>query len=45
MLQTTEEGLHPSLLDEQALVMIADEVLGGWGLLKKRRQELVAVNV
>jgi hypothetical protein len=24
-----------SCLDEQALVMIADEVLGGWGLLKK----------
>jgi hypothetical protein len=24
-----------SWLDEQALVMIADEVLGGWGLLKE----------
>jgi len=30
---------------EQALVMIADEVLGGWGLLKEWRQELVAANV
>ena len=29
-----------SWLDEQALVMIADEVLGGWGLLKEWRQEL-----
>jgi hypothetical protein len=28
-----------SWLDEQALVMIADEVLGGWGLLKEWRQE------
>jgi len=34
-----------SWLDEQALVMIADEVLGGWGLLKEWRQELVAVHV
>ncbi len=34
-----------SWLDEQALVMIADEVLGGWGLLKEWRQELVAANV
>ena len=25
--------------------MIADEVLGGWGLLKERRQELVAAKV
>jgi hypothetical protein len=25
--------------------MIADEVLGGWGLLKEWRQELVAANV
>jgi hypothetical protein len=24
-----------SWLDEQALVMIANEVLGGWGLLKE----------
>ena len=28
-----------SWLDEQPLVMIADEVLGGWGLLKEWRQE------
>ena len=28
-----------SWLDEQALVMIADEVLGGWDLLKEWRQE------
>ena len=34
-----------SWLDEQALVMIVDEVLGGWGLLKEWRQELVAANV
>jgi len=34
-----------SWLDEQALVMIANEVLGGWGLLKEWRQELVAGNV
>ena len=34
-----------SWLDEQALVMIADEVLGGWGLLKEWRQELVAAKV
>ena len=27
-----------SRLDEQALVMIADEVLGGWGLLREWRQ-------
>ena len=33
-----------SWLDEQ-LVMIADEVLGGWGLLKEWRQELVAARV
>jgi hypothetical protein len=26
-------------------VMIADEVLGGWGLLKEWRQELVVANV
>jgi len=26
-------------------VMIADEVLGGWGLLKEWRQELVAAKV
>ena len=32
-------------LDEQALVVIADEVLGGWGLLKEWRQELVAAKV
>ena len=25
-------------LDEQTLVMIADEVLGGWGLLREWRQ-------
>ena len=29
-----------SWLDEQALVIIADEVLSGWGLLKEWRQEL-----
>ena len=34
-----------SCLDEQALVMIADQVLGGWGLLKEWRQELVAAKV
>ena len=34
-----------SWLDEQALVMIADEVLGGWGLLKEWRQELAAAKV
>jgi len=34
-----------SALDEQALVMIADEVLGGWGLLKEWRQELVAADL
>ena len=34
-----------SWLDEQALVMIADEVLGGCVLLKEWRQELVAANV
>ena len=34
-----------SWLDEQALVMIADEVLGGWGLLKEWRQELVAADL
>ena len=46
-------GMHARLgaasgvlwLDEQALVMIADEVLGGWGLLKEWRQELVAAHV
>ena len=31
-----------SWLDEQTLVMIADEVHGGWGLLKEWRQELAA---
>ena len=31
-----------SWLDEQALEIIADEVLGGWGLLKEWRQELVS---
>jgi hypothetical protein len=31
-----------SWLDEQALVMIAVELLGGWGLLKEWRQGLVA---
>jgi hypothetical protein len=30
-----------SWLHEQALVMIANEVLGGWGLVKEWRQELV----
>jgi len=34
-----------SWLDEQVLDMIADEVLGGWGLLKEWRQELVASKV
>ncbi len=34
-----------SWLDEQALVMIADEVLGWWGLLKEWQQELVAAKV
>ena len=34
-----------SWLDEQALVMIADEVHGGWGLLKEWRQELAAAQV
>jgi hypothetical protein len=34
-----------SWLDEQALVIIADEVLVGWGLLKEWRQELVAARV
>ena len=34
-----------SWLDEQTLVMIADEVLGGCVLLKEWRQELVAANV
>jgi hypothetical protein len=34
-----------SWLDEQTLVMIVDEVLGGWGLLKEWRQELVAAKV
>jgi hypothetical protein len=46
-------GMHSQLgaasgvswLDEQELVMIADEVLGGWGLLKEWRQELVAAHV
>ena len=46
-------GMHSRLgaatgvkwLDEQALVMIADEVLGGWGLLKEWRQELVAAHL
>ena len=28
-----------SRLDEQTLVMIADEVLGGWGLLREWRQQ------
>jgi hypothetical protein len=32
----------PAWLDEQALVMIADEVLGGWGLLKEWRHESVS---
>ena len=39
-------GMHARLgaasgvarLDEQTLVMIADEVLGGWGLLREWRQ-------
>ena len=34
-----------SWLDKQALVMIADEVLDRWGLLKEWRQELVAAKV
>jgi|LauGreDrversion4_2_1035121.scaffolds.fasta_scaffold627368_1 hypothetical protein len=34
-----------SWLGEQALVMIADEVLGEWGMLKEWRQELVAAKV
>jgi hypothetical protein len=34
-----------SWLDEQALVMIADERLGGWGLLKEWVQELVPAKV
>jgi len=34
-----------SWLDEQALEIIADEVLGGWGLLKEWRQELVSPDV
>ena len=34
-----------SWLDEQALVMIANEILGGWGLLKEWRQELAAAKV
>ena len=32
-----------SRLDEQTLVLIADEVLGGWGLLREWRQEGQAV--
>ena len=46
-------GMHSRLgaawgvnkLDDQALEMIVDEVLGGLGLLKDWRQELVAANV
>jgi hypothetical protein len=34
-----------SWLDEQALVMIAHEVLGGFVLLKEGRQELVPAKV
>jgi hypothetical protein len=34
-----------SWLNEQALVMIVDEVLGGWDQLKEWRQELVPANV
>jgi hypothetical protein len=34
-----------SWLDKQVLVMIADEVLERWGLLKEWRQELVAAKV
>jgi hypothetical protein len=34
-----------SWLDEQALVMIADEVLGGWGLQKEWVQEFVPAKV
>ncbi len=34
-----------SCLDVQVLVMIADEVLGGWSLLKEWRQELVPAKV
>jgi len=50
---TFASGMHSRLgaasgvswLDEQALVRIADEVLGVWGLLKEWRQELVAAKV
>ena len=46
-------GMHAQLgaasgvswLGDQALVMIVDEFLGGWGLLKEWRQELVAAKV
>jgi hypothetical protein len=38
-------GVGRAWLDEQALVMIADEVLGVWSLLKEWRQELVATKV
>jgi hypothetical protein len=34
-----------SWLDEQVLVMIADKVLGGWGLLKEWRPKLVPAKV
>jgi hypothetical protein len=34
-----------SWLDEQEMELIAEEVLGGWGLLKEWRQELVAAKV
>jgi hypothetical protein len=34
-----------SWLDEQEMEQIAEEVLGGWGLLKEWRQELVAAEV
>jgi len=32
-------------LNEQALVVIADKVLVGWGLLREWQQELVAAKV
>ena len=35
---TQENRTFMSRLDEQTLVMIADEVLGGWGLLREWRQ-------
>jgi len=46
-------GMHAQLgaasgvlwLGDQTLVMIVDEFLGGWGLLKEWRQELVAADV